>query len=57
MLKFNGGNFVIFVDNNDVLMDLEVKRLDVIVVDEILVRYYIKVRGEEKYKILKDNFG
>lgn len=38
-------------------MDLEAKRLDAIVVDEILARYYMKARGEEKYKILTDNFG
>ncbi|AGX42295.1 amino acid ABC transporter substrate-binding protein [Clostridium saccharobutylicum] len=57
MSKFNGGNLVTFADNNDALMDLEAKRLDAIVVDEILARYYIKARGEEKYKILKDNFG
>lgn len=57
MSKFDGGNLVTFADNNDALMDLEAKRLDAIVVDEILARYYIKARGEEKYKILKDNFG
>ena len=46
-----------FDDNNKALMDLESGRLDAIVVDEILARYYIKARGEEKYKILTDNFG
>ena len=38
-------------------MDLEAKRLDAIVVDEILARYYMKARGQEKYKILDENFG
>ena len=38
-------------------MDLEAGRLDAIVVDEILARYYIEARGSEKYKILDENFG
>ena len=54
---FNGGNLVTFEDNNSALMDLEAKRLDAIVVDEILARYYMKARGAEKYKILDENFG
>ncbi|WP_238860606.1 amino acid ABC transporter substrate-binding protein [Clostridium sp. YIM B02569] len=55
--SFDGGKLVTFEDNNAALMDLEAKRLDAIVVDEILARYYMKARGEEKYKILTDNFG
>ena len=55
--SFDGGNVVTFEDNNQALMDLEAGRLDAIVVDEILARYYIKARGEEKYKILTENFG
>ena len=55
--SFNGGNLVTFEDNNAALMDLEAKRLDAIVVDEILARYYMKARGTEKYKILDENFG
>ncbi|MGM9934545.1 amino acid ABC transporter substrate-binding protein [uncultured Clostridium sp.] len=54
---FDGGNLVTFEDNNQALMDLEAGRLDAIVVDEILARYYIKARGEDKYKILSENFG
>lgn len=54
---FDGGSLVTFEDNNQALMDLEAGRLDAIVVDEILARYYIKARGEEKYKILNENFG
>ena len=54
---FDGGSLVTFEDNNQALMDLEAGRLDAIVVDEILARYYIKARGEEKYKILTENFG
>lgn len=55
--KFDGGALVTFENNNDALMDLEAGRLDAIVVDEILARYYIEARGPEKYKILEDNFG
>ena len=54
---FDGGNLVTFEDNNQALMDLEAGRLDALVVDEILARYYIKARGEDKYKILSENFG
>ena len=57
MDTFDGGKLVTFEDNNQALMDLEAGRLDAIVVDEILARYYIKQRGEEKYKILTENFG
>ena len=57
MKSFDGGNLVTFEDNNAALMDLEAKRLDAIVVDEILARYYMKARGTEKYKILDENFG
>ena len=38
-------------------MDLESGRLDAIVADEILARYYMKERGEEKYKVLDEDFG
>lgn len=55
--KFDGGDLITFENNNDALMDLEAGRLDAIVVDEILARYYIEARGKEKYKILDENFG
>lgn len=46
-----------FDTNNEAFMDLEAKRTDAIVVDEVLARYYMKLRGEENYKVLEDNFG
>jgi polar amino acid transport system substrate-binding protein len=46
-----------FETNNDALMDLEAKRIDAVVADEILARYYISQKGKEKYKVLKDDFG
>lgn len=54
---FNGGQPILFDNNNDAFMDLETGRVDAIVVDEILARYYIKERGIDKYKILEDDFG
>lgn len=38
-------------------MDLEAGRIDAVVADEILARYYINQRGKEKYAILEDDFG
>lgn len=55
--KFDGGQLVTFETNNDALMDLEAGRLDAIVADEILARYYMKERGEDKYRVLEEDFG
>lgn len=57
MATFNGGKPVTYESNNDVLMDLEAGRVDAAVADEIIVRYYISKKGEEKYKILEEDFG
>jgi len=51
------GEPVQFDTNNDAFMDVEAGRSDAIVVDEVLARYYIKMRGAEKYKILSEDFG
>jgi polar amino acid transport system substrate-binding protein len=53
----DGGKLVTFETNNDALMDLEAKRVDAVVADEILARYYMNQRGKSKYKVLKENFG
>ena len=55
--SFNGGCAITFEDNNQALMDLEAGRIDAVVADEILVRYYLNLKGEDKFKILDDNFG
>lgn len=55
--SFKDGKVVLFETNNDALMDLEAGRIDAVVVDEILGRYYTKQRGAEKYKILSEDFG
>lgn len=52
-----GGEPIQLDTNNDAFMDLESGRTDAIVVDEVLARYYIKLRGEESYKILDEDFG
>ncbi len=46
-----------FDTNIECFMDLEAKRSDAIVCDEVLARYVIKQRGESKYRILEENFG
>lgn len=55
--SLSGGAPLLYENYNEVFMDLEAKRSDAIVADEILVRYYMKERGAEKYKVLSDNFG
>lgn len=55
--SFNCGSAITFEDNNQALMDLEAGRIDAVVADEILVRYYIRLKGEDKFNILDDNFG
>lgn len=55
--EFAGGEPVLFDTNNEAFMDLEAGRSDAVVADEVLAKYYIKQRGEEKYKILEDDFG
>lgn len=54
---FKDGKVYTFETNNEALMDLEAKRIDAVVADEILARYYINKKGEGKYKILNDDFG
>ena len=55
--SFKDGKAVTYENNNDVLMDLEAGRLDAVVADEVLIKYYINKKGAEKFKILEENFG
>lgn len=55
--KDNFKELVTFSTNDEALRDLEAGRCDAVVADEILVKYYINLKGEDKYKILDDNFG
>ena len=51
------GSPILYDTFDKVFRDLEAKRIDVIVGDETLVKYYMSKNGEEKYKTLDDNFG
>jgi len=55
--SFDGSKPVLFDTNNEAFMDLETGRVDVVVADEILARYYVKQRGEEKFNVSDDDFG
>lgn len=55
--KDNFKELVTFSTNDEALRDLEAGRCDAVVADEVLSKYYINLKGEEKYKILEDNFG
>ena len=46
-----------YATNTECFKDIEAKRCDAIVVDEVLARYYMKQNGEENYKVLDDNVG
>jgi len=50
------GEIVPYKSNNDALMDLRNGRLDAVVVDEVVGRYYIAKHMDE-YEILEDHFG
>lgn len=54
--SFDQGAPILFDTNNECFMDLEAKRADAVVADEVLARYYIKQRGAEKYKVLEEYF-
>lgn len=53
----NFKELVTFPTNDDALRDLEAGRCDAVVADEVLSKYYINLKGENKYVILDDNFG
>lgn len=43
--------------NVEALLDLEAGRIDAVVIDEIVGRYYIAQKGIESFKVLKGDFG
>ena len=51
------GDLVEFSTNNEAFSDLESGRSEALVVDEVNARYYMKQLGEEKYKVLEEDFG
>lgn len=54
---FKDGKIVTFETNNEALMDLEAGRVDAVVADEILAKYYINGRGASKYNVILEDFG
>ncbi len=46
-----------FSTNNEAFMDLEAGRSEALVVDEVLARFYMKQNGQDKYKVLEEDFG
>lgn len=57
MESLKGKKPILYDTFDKVFRDLEAGRIDAMVVDETLARYYISQKGEEKYSILEDNFG
>ncbi len=57
MDTLKGGAPVLYDTYDKVLRDLEIGRADAVVGDEVLVRYYMSQKGEEKYKVLDEDFG
>ena len=55
--SFRNGEAILFDTYNEAFMDLEACRVEAVVADEILARYYIAERGAEKYRALEDDFG
>lgn len=55
--KSNFKELVTLPTNDEALRDLEVGRSDAVVADEILIRYYINLKGADKYKVLTEDFG
>lgn len=48
---------ITYETNDQCLRDLEAGRTDAVVADEVLLRYYISLKGEENYKVLAEDFG
>ncbi len=56
-IKDTFGNLVTLETNDLCLRDMEAGRIDAVVADEVILRYYISQKGEEKYRILDEDFG
>ncbi|MGL5315745.1 MAG: amino acid ABC transporter substrate-binding protein [Peptostreptococcaceae bacterium] len=57
MENLKGKKPILYDTFDKVFRDLEAGRIDAMVVDETLARYYISQKGEDKYSILEENFG
>ncbi|ERJ11174.1 amino acid ABC transporter substrate-binding protein [Haloplasma contractile] len=54
---FDGGEALQYGTNDEALRELEFGRVDAVVVDEILARYYISLKEDGLYTVLTDDFG
>lgn len=57
LTSLKDGKVVLYDTYDKALRDLEIGRTSAVAGDEVLIRYYISQKGEEKYKILEENFG
>ena len=48
---------ITFPTNDEALRDLEAGRVQAVVADEILSRYYLNLKGSDKYNVLDEDFG
>lgn len=55
--KTNFKKLVTFDTNEQALRDLEAGRVDAIVADEILLKYYTNKKGSDKFSFLEEDFG
>lgn len=55
--SFKNGELIEYATFNEVFNDLESKRAEAIIADEVLARYYMNNKGEEAYKVLEENLG
>jgi polar amino acid transport system substrate-binding protein len=51
------GKLIEYATFNDVFNDLESKRTEAIIVDEVMARYYMNNKGEEGYRVLDEDLG
>lgn len=55
--KSNFKELVTFDTNVLAIKDLQAGRVDAVVADEVLLKYYVKQEGAEKFKYANDDFG
>lgn len=55
--SLKGSQPVLYDTYDKALRDLEIGRTSAVVGDEVLIRYYMNQKGEDKYKVLGEDFG
>ncbi len=51
------GKLIEYATFTDVFNDLESKRSEAIIVDEVMARYYMNNKGEDNYRVLEEDLG